>query len=63
VVIFVTDNLIIVLQQEVQFEIADATKREYKPNTFDVIYSRDTILHIADKLSLFKNFYVRWLRF
>jgi len=44
--------------QEVQFEVADATKREYKPETFDVIYSRDTILHIPDKLSLFKQFYV-----
>ncbi|WAR11785.1 PEAMT-like protein [Mya arenaria] len=42
-------------EDEVQFEIADATKREYEPNTFDVIYSRDTILHIPDKLALFKH--------
>lgn len=38
--------------------MADATKREYKPESFDVIYSRDTILHIPDKLALFKKFYV-----
>ena len=44
--------------QDVQFEVADATKREYQPEVFDVIYSRDTILHISDKLALFKNFYV-----
>ena len=43
---------------QVVFEIADATKREYKPESFDVIYSRDTILHIEDKLSLFKRFFV-----
>ncbi|XP_052818692.1 uncharacterized protein LOC128244694 isoform X2 [Mya arenaria] len=48
-------------EDEVQFEIADATKREYEPNTFDVIYSRDTILHIPDKLALFKQFF-KWLK-
>jgi phosphoethanolamine N-methyltransferase len=42
----------------VSFEIADATKRDYRPQSFDVVYSRDTILHIEDKLSLFKQFYV-----
>jgi len=45
----------------VQFEISDATKRVYKPNEFDVLYSRDTILHISDKLSLFKSF-LKWLK-
>lgn len=30
----------------VQFEIADCTKKEFPVNTFDVIYSRDTLLHI-----------------
>lgn len=48
-------------EDDVQFEIADATKRDYKPETFDVIYSRDTILHIPDKLALFKQFY-KWLK-
>ena len=43
---------------QVVFEIADATKREYPDESFDVVYSRDTILHIADKLALFGKFYV-----
>lgn len=43
----------------VQFEVADITKREYPLESFDVVYSRDTILHIADKLTLFKRFLVR----
>ena len=30
----------------VEFEIADCTKKTYPDSTFDVIYSRDTILHI-----------------
>lgn len=30
----------------VEFEVADCTKKTYPDGTFDVIYSRDTILHI-----------------
>lgn len=30
----------------VEFEVADCTKKVYPDDTFDVIYSRDTILHI-----------------
>jgi phosphoethanolamine N-methyltransferase len=30
----------------VEFEVADCTTKMYPDNTFDVIYSRDTILHI-----------------
>ncbi|XP_069750218.1 phosphoethanolamine methyltransferase isoform X2 [Narcine bancroftii] len=45
----------------VQFEIGDATKRVFLENSFDVIYSRDTILHIADKVDLLRNLY-RWLK-
>ncbi|KAJ9708448.1 hypothetical protein PVL29_000474 [Vitis rotundifolia] len=30
----------------VEFEVSDCTKKTYPDNTFDVIYSRDTILHI-----------------
>ncbi|XP_078458513.1 uncharacterized protein LOC144937136 isoform X1 [Lampetra fluviatilis] len=45
----------------VQFEISDATKRVFPENSFDVVYSRDTILHIADKVGLFKSFYA-WLK-
>jgi len=43
---------------QVQFEICDATKRDYAPGSFDVIYSRDTILHINDKRALFASFQV-----
>ena len=46
--------------QKVNFEISDATKRHLDASTFDIIYSRDTIIHIVDKLSLFKSFYVCW---
>ncbi|XP_031738143.1 phosphomethylethanolamine N-methyltransferase isoform X2 [Cucumis sativus] len=45
----------------VEFEVADCTKKTYPDHTFDVIYSRDTILHIQDKPSLFRSFY-KWLK-
>lgn len=41
----------------VEFEVADCTKKSYPDNTFDVIYSRDTILHIqVDPLTWIYNF-------
>ncbi len=40
---------------QVSFEIADCTTAEYHPESYDVIYSRDTILHIHDKPALFKR--------
>ncbi|KAM3200334.1 phosphomethylethanolamine N-methyltransferase [Capsicum annuum] len=49
------------LKCAVKFEVADCTKKTYPDGTFDVIYSRDTILHIQDKLALFRSFY-RWLK-
>ncbi|KAA0709759.1 hypothetical protein E1301_Tti018026 [Triplophysa tibetana] len=45
----------------VQFEVSDATKRSFPDRTFDVVYSRDTILHIKDKVDLFRKFY-SWLK-
>lgn len=45
----------------VQFEVCDATKRCYPPQSFDVVYSRDTILHIVDKRHLFATF-CKWLK-
>uniref|UniRef100_A0A3Q3JGT8 phosphoethanolamine N-methyltransferase n=1 Tax=Monopterus albus TaxID=43700 RepID=A0A3Q3JGT8_MONAL len=45
----------------VQFEVADATKRTFPEGSFDVIYSQDTVLHIDDKLALFKHFH-SWLK-
>ncbi|TYZ59744.1 hypothetical protein PybrP1_009819 [[Pythium] brassicae (nom. inval.)] len=46
---------------DVEFEICDATARDFSPESFDVVYSRDTILHIADKPALFAKFF-RWLK-
>jgi len=37
------------------FYVEDATTMDYPENFYDVIYSRDTILHIPDKLQLFKK--------
>ncbi|KAI4347261.1 hypothetical protein L6164_008085 [Bauhinia variegata] len=49
------------LKCAVEFECADCTKKTYPENTFDVIYSRDSMLHIQDKLTLFRSFY-KWLK-
>ena len=49
------------LKYSVEFEVADCTKKTYADNMFDVIYSRDTILHIQDKPALFKSFH-KWLK-
>ncbi|KAL6281689.1 hypothetical protein ACE6H2_018570 [Prunus campanulata] len=49
------------LKCAVEFEVADCTKKTYPDDTFDVIYSRDTILHIQDKPALFRSFY-KWLK-
>ncbi|XP_075693450.1 uncharacterized protein LOC142660644 isoform X2 [Rhinoderma darwinii] len=46
---------------QVQFEIGDATRRIFPEASFDVVYSRDTILHINDKEALFRKFY-SWLK-
>ena len=43
---------------QVVFEITDITKAIYPEESFDVIYSRDTLLHIGDKETLFANFFV-----
>lgn len=45
----------------VEFEVADCTTITYPDCSFDVIYSRDTILHIQDKPALFRSFY-KWLK-
>lgn len=49
------------MEADVKFEVQDATQIEYPNETFDVIYSRDTILHIEDKETLFANF-LKWLK-
>lgn len=43
------------LKCSVEFEVADCTKKTYPENSFDVIYSRDTILHIQVRHSSFSS--------
>ncbi|KAG4999306.1 hypothetical protein JHK87_020378 [Glycine soja] len=49
------------LYYAVEFDCADCYKRTYPENTFDVIYTRDTMLHVKDKPTLFRSFY-KWLK-
>eukprot|EP00244_Chara_vulgaris_P000034 TRINITY_DN1003_c0_g1_i4.p1 TRINITY_DN1003_c0_g1~~TRINITY_DN1003_c0_g1_i4.p1 ORF type:complete len:530 (-),score=125.00 TRINITY_DN1003_c0_g1_i4:1398-2912(-) len=49
------------LKCAVQFEVADCTTREFTEDHFDVIYSRDCILHIQDKPALFRSF-LKWMK-
>lgn len=46
---------------KVQFEIGDVLKQSFPNNTFDLIYSRDTLLHINQKPKLFAKF-KDWLK-
>jgi phosphoethanolamine N-methyltransferase len=46
---------------KISFDICDITLTDLPENSFDVIYSRDSILHIKEKLPLFKSLH-RWLR-
>lgn len=41
----------------VRFEVADAMAADLAPAAYDVVYSRDTILHIPDKASLFRRLF------
>lgn len=45
----------------VRFLIADITQFDFEPNTFDVVYSRDCIIHIPDKSALFIKIF-KWLK-
>ncbi|XP_076031841.1 uncharacterized protein LOC143019750 [Oratosquilla oratoria] len=49
------------VQSLVHFEAADMTKIRIEDETFDVIYSRESILYVRDKESLFKKM-LGWLR-
>nr|CAG4646524.1 EOG090X0C0Q [Macrothrix elegans] len=49
------------VKKKICLEIRDITKADYPDESFDVIYSRDTLLHIGDKETLFANFY-KWLK-
>jgi len=49
------------VQEKVKFEVDDITKVQYPNNSYDIIYSRDTILHIGDKEGLYANL-LKWLK-
>lgn len=40
---------------QVSFEVSDAAKRDFPPGSFDVVISRDTLLHIEDKPAVFRR--------
>uniref|UniRef100_UPI003590090E uncharacterized protein n=1 Tax=Myxine glutinosa TaxID=7769 RepID=UPI003590090E len=46
---------------KVEFELCDATMREFPENTFDVVYSKESLLYILDKPSLLQKIH-RWLK-
>ena len=43
------------VRHRVQFHVEDATSMEYPDSFYDMVYSRDAILHMDDKESLFKK--------
>lgn len=45
----------------VSFDVADVTTCEFEADSLDAIYSQSVLLHIEDKLSLFKKFRT-WLK-
>lgn len=49
------------IQDLVDFRLLDATKAEFPEEHFDVVYSRDAIMHINDKPLLYRNVY-KWLK-
>ena len=49
------------VQNIVSFRYLDATKAAFPENYFDVIYSRDAIMHIADKEQLYAKV-LTWLK-
>lgn len=61
IIIIIIANFLYIFTIQVEFVVADITTADFKPESFDVIYSRDTILHIEDKKSLFVNFFVSLL--
>lgn len=50
-----------VKDKRVQFEMGDVTKRHFRPDSFDAIYSRETLQHIKDKTTLLASFF-KWMK-
>ncbi|KAI3432717.1 hypothetical protein D9Q98_004260 [Chlorella vulgaris] len=42
---------------KVSFEVSDCCKRDFPDASFDVVISRDTLLHVADKETLFQRLF------
>ena len=40
------------------FRMLDATTAQFPDNYFDVVYSRDAIMHIAEKKKLYQEVFV-----
>jgi phosphoethanolamine N-methyltransferase len=49
------------IADNIKFRICDVTATEFKNNYYDVIYSRDALLHIKQKPELFRKFF-QWLK-
>ncbi len=46
------------VQERVTFKKLDATSASFLAENFDVMYSRDAIMHIADKTGLYSKVFV-----
>ncbi|CAG2114525.1 unnamed protein product [Medioppia subpectinata] len=49
------------IANNIKFRICDVTATQFPENYYDVIYSRDALLHIREKPQLFQSF-LRWLK-
>ena len=49
------------VRERLRFEISDITEREYGDASYDIIYSRETLLHVEDKRAVLAKFW-RWLK-
>jgi len=49
------------LQKRLTFDIVDCMTHDFKPASFDAIFTKDAMIHIKDKLFLFSKFY-KWLK-
>jgi phosphoethanolamine N-methyltransferase len=49
------------IADNIKFRICDVTTTPFPDNYYDVIYSRDALLHIKEKPQLFQKFF-RWLK-
>ena len=46
---------------QVHFEHGNVLVRDFDEGSFDVVYTRDCIIHIREKKALFERFY-KWLK-